>query len=497
MSDQELPDWEWVETLEVDYLPTEVQKLVRHVGVLIYLYARSVDEGKDLWDEIRISSIEYRVKDVEIKLAKLRHNNSTTVAELLTTLALSAALSAGVGLLVTGIAAGTAGLARSVIKWHKGIKKVVKDNHGVTVYADVRKSAKLIKDFENEVARSKRTLELKAFYKELDKKLKIKNEAKGISKKFITSFVKGEITTDKDSDLKPSKNIVGDLPISELINDHWDGLYSTVRFAKNDLDDLLRKYKDLHELGMLNGSLNDEKLKDLQKPLLPQLFQSVIHLLPNELPELKELLKELSDGNSVTGQRSNDFREYIRAFAKRRSAHIFVFQLSSLIFRPEVIASSVEIIDYKQLNIIGSKTPKDDYGIKTSPGEYQSPYRAPNLVKPYLVKPNLVKVEWKSNEFKSSMVALLSLLNEPDKFNRTYLNKARKAVTVGKKRTVQLLPSRSNIRILLKPISQEDAALEYAFFLYKDSLFKDIVSSWTQEFLLAMPKLKKTFLFPD
>ena len=67
MSNQELPDWEWVRNLEVDYLPIDVQELVQELGVLIYVYGRSVDEGKTLWDDIIRDHLEYRVKNIEIQ----------------------------------------------------------------------------------------------------------------------------------------------------------------------------------------------------------------------------------------------------------------------------------------------------------------------------------------------------------------------------------------------------------------------------------------------
>lgn len=477
MSNQELPDWDWVRKLEVDYLPDEVQKLVRHVGVLIYLYARSVDEGKDLWDEIRISSLEHRVKGLEIQLDELKRTNSSTVAELLTSLVLSAALSTGLGLLVSAIAAGTAGLARSALTWHKAAKKAIPPNE---VYANMRTSVELVKKFETELAQSKRILESKSFYQELDTKLKIGEQTKGISVKVLSAFVKGEVTSFKDSNLKPSKDILGERPASQLINDHWNGLYATVRSAKHDLDDLLDKYKYLHEMGMLDESLEDESLQDLQKPLRPQLFQSIIPLLQNVMPELKAPLKLISEGIPVTGEISNRLREHFRDFARERFAHIFVFQLSSFLFVPELVESGVKYIDYHQLDSLGPDTTKKDYGIQISNNEYQSPYRINKS------RPVLAKVEWKSNQFESYMASLLSLLNAPGEFKRTYLSHAREAVTVGKKRTVRrLVPVLDKgykyEKVLLKPPNKEEADLEYAYILYTRSLLQNMKSSWPEK----------------
>jgi len=65
------------------------------------------------------------VKGLEIQLDELKRTNTSTVTELLTSLVLSAALSTGLGLLVSAIAAGTAGLARSALTWHRAAKTAI------------------------------------------------------------------------------------------------------------------------------------------------------------------------------------------------------------------------------------------------------------------------------------------------------------------------------------------------------------------------------------
>ena len=141
--------------------------------------------------------------------------------------------------------------------------------------------------------------------------------------------------------------------------------------------------------------------------------------------------------------------------------------------------NGVEFIEYDHLDKLGPDTTKNDYGIRTSNDEYQSPYRVDKS------RPFTVKVGWKSSKFESYMASLLSLMNEPDEFKHTYLSHARKVVTWGKERTVRRLVPKQEIgytyeKVHLKPSTKEEAELEYAFFLYAKSLLKNSSPNWPE-----------------